>query len=69
MTTNEDLEKRIAALEAQVATHHSIIRDLAENGKKFYASLTALQQAFDTLLQGIDPNYHSPQPPPSKELM
>jgi hypothetical protein len=65
MSTESDrieLEKRVTALEAQTALDHRILVALHEQQKKFYASLTALQSAFDALIASMDPSY-KPEPP------
>jgi hypothetical protein len=64
----EPLDERVRRLEAQAANDHSIIRDLHEQGKKFYGALVAMQNAVDGLLTLIDPT-HKPEPPSRRDLM
>jgi hypothetical protein len=62
-------EQRIARLEAEIANHHGILRDLNEQQKKFYLAMGAMQNAIDGLLTLIDPT-HKPEPlPPRRDLM
>jgi hypothetical protein len=62
-------EQRIARLEAEIANHHSILRDLAEQQKQFYAALTALQKAFDVVCLALDPKFRPEPQAPRRDLM
>ncbi|HEY7338049.1 MAG TPA: hypothetical protein VH639_24395 [Bryobacteraceae bacterium] len=62
-----ELERRVAQLEAQQATHHSILLELNKQCGRLFGALTALQNAVDGICSLIDPT-HKPQTP-KRELM
>jgi hypothetical protein len=59
--TNEELERRIAALEEQVANHHAALGEMNKLYGRLYASVTALLNAVDGIRALL--------PKPKREVM